>query len=687
MQIKATTFAQWLVQGDYYQLELEAEQLLFTSHKFQVSVPFDKWSGKVTFQRGLVWGSLCFYNRNDQIAWRVSGLPWQECDAIINTVLNAYSDWKESKIAMLNQLKPQMLDLVESFASQRRFLKQTEALMMIENLYDLFEQTGLSIPLAEQLQPDCIAPVLNWLTKPEEQLKELNETWLEAQKVEWKEFFSECESQPLNESQQSALLLNEDHTLVLAGAGSGKTSVLVARVRYLIESGQAQADEILLLAFGRQAAQEMSGRIIEKLGFDIGQKVKVATFHQLGLDIIRHVEYQQPKLSCLVRDVKSRKEWFSHVLDSEWKNSTATNRWKTHLKKWPIAYLRGDVDLKEESHNEKLQEWLYKQICQLNALQLDKKEIIERIETHIDAARLKSELNIVWPFFKAYVRTLKHEDAIDYELMISKAKQYINDKKYDLPWSFVMVDEYQDISPQRLDLIEAICHNENAHNTKATLFAVGDDWQAIYRFAGADVSLTTGFEKRFQSTQIAQLSTTYRFNDQIGAVANRFIQENPMQLKKELVSFTKQKRKAVKVIEHSSIEKELLSLSKNARKGENVIILGRNHNHKPDNFDEWLKYYPGLNLEYKTCHASKGTEADYVFIVEMTDGQFPIKARAESLDGALLPHEEEFSYAEERRLFYVALTRAKRKAWVVYHGKPSPFVQELVDKDYPVIIE
>ena len=97
MQIKATTFAQWLVQGDYYQLELEAEQLLFTSHKFQVSVPFDKWSGKVTFQRGLVWGSLCFYNRNEQVAWRVSGLPWQECDAIINTVLNAYADWKESK--------------------------------------------------------------------------------------------------------------------------------------------------------------------------------------------------------------------------------------------------------------------------------------------------------------------------------------------------------------------------------------------------------------------------------------------------------------------------------------------------------------------------------------------------------------------------------------------------------------
>ncbi|MGR6861909.1 UvrD-helicase domain-containing protein [Aliivibrio salmonicida] len=304
MQIKATTFAQWLVQGDYYQLELEQEQLLFTSHKCQVSVPFDKWSGKVTFQRGLVWGALCFYNRNEQVAWRVSGLPWQECDAIINTVLNTYSDWKESKVEMLNQLKPQMLDLVEQFTSQIRFLKQTEALLMVEKLYDLFEKTGLSIPLAELLQPDCIAPVVDWLADPDLQLKNLNETWLEDQKIEWKAFFSECESQPLNESQQGALLLNEDHTLVLAGAGSGKTSVLVARVSYLIESGQAQANEILLLAFGRQAAQEMSGRIIEKLGFELGQNVKVATFHQLGLEIIRHVEYQQPKLSCLITDVK-----------------------------------------------------------------------------------------------------------------------------------------------------------------------------------------------------------------------------------------------------------------------------------------------------------------------------------------------------------------------------------------------
>ncbi|MGR6839346.1 DNA helicase IV [Aliivibrio wodanis] len=687
MQIKATTFAQWLVQGDYYQLELEQEQLLFTSHKFQVSVPFDKWSGKVTFQRGLVWSSLCFYNRNDQIAWRVSGLPWQECDESINRVLNSYANWKESKISLLNELQPQMVELVETFCHQKRFLKQTEALLMVEKLYDLFEQTGLSIPLAKQLKPDCMALVLDWLTEPEQQLKTLNEDWLENQKIEWKTFFSQCESQPLNESQQSALLLNEDHTLVLAGAGSGKTSVLVARVNYLIESGQAQADEILLLAFGRQAAQEMSGRIIEKFGFDVGQKVKVATFHQLGLDIIRHVEYQQPKLSCLVTNEKDRKEWFSHVLDSEWKNATAVNRWKKHLKKWPIAYLRGDVDLKEESHNEKLQEWLYKQICQLNALQLDKKAVIKKIEYHADAVRLKSELNIVWPFFKAYERTLKQEEAIDYEIMITKAKRYINDKKYDLPWSFVMVDEYQDISPQRLDLIESICHNENIHQNKATLFAVGDDWQAIYRFSGADVSLTTDFETRFQSTKVTQLSTTYRFNDQIGAVANRFIQENPLQLKKELTSFTKQKRKAVKVIEHQSIEKELLSLSKNIRDGEKVVILGRNHSHKPDNFDDWVKYYPGLNLEYNTCHASKGTEADYVFIVEMTAGQFPMKTRTISLDGALLPHEEDFPYAEERRLFYVALTRAKKKVWIIYHGKPSPFVQEIVDKDYPVIID
>ncbi len=189
MQIKATPFAQWLVQGDFYQLELEQEQLLFTSHKYQVSVPFDKWSGKVTFERGLIWGALCFYNRNEQVAWRVSGLPWEECDAIINAVLNAYADWKESKVLLLNQLQPQMIELIEDFSANKRFLKQTEALMMVEKLYDLFEQTKISIPLAEQLQPDCIAPVIDWLTEPEEQLKVLNDNWLEEQKVEWKTFF------------------------------------------------------------------------------------------------------------------------------------------------------------------------------------------------------------------------------------------------------------------------------------------------------------------------------------------------------------------------------------------------------------------------------------------------------------------------------------------------------------------
>ncbi|MGX6678114.1 UvrD-helicase domain-containing protein, partial [Vibrio cholerae] len=90
-----------------------------------------------------------------------------------------------------------------------------------------------------------------------------------------------------------------------------------------------------------------------------------------------------------------------------------------------------------------------------------------------------------------------------------------------------------DISPQRLRLLQALCEQNQG---QCNLFAVGDDWQSIYQFAGSDVDLTTGFASRFAHSTVHHLDTTYRFNDQIGAVANRFIQQNPHQLPKTLNS-------------------------------------------------------------------------------------------------------------------------------------------------------
>ncbi|WP_159146042.1 UvrD-helicase domain-containing protein, partial [Klebsiella pneumoniae] len=121
---------------------------------------------------------------------------------------------------------------------------------------------------AQKHLPTVFDTLLPWLLDTSATLYERNKAWLEIERANWTVLFSQCESSPLNVSQQYAVLLNDDHNLVLAGAGSGKTSVLTARVSYLLQSHLAKPEQILLVAFARDAAQEMAERLKNKIGLE-----------------------------------------------------------------------------------------------------------------------------------------------------------------------------------------------------------------------------------------------------------------------------------------------------------------------------------------------------------------------------------------------------------------------------------
>ena len=230
------------------------------------------------------------------------------------------------------------------------------------------------------------------------------------------------------------------------------------------------------------------------------------------------------------------------------------------------------------------------------------------------------------------------------------------------PWKHILVDEFQDISPQRAALLAAL----RKQNSQTTLFAVGDDWQAIYRFSGAQMSLTTAFHENFGEGDRCDLDTTYRFNSRIGEVANRFIQQNPGQLKKPLNSLTNGDKKAVTLLDEGQLDALLDKLSGYAKPEERILILARYHHMRP---------------------ASKGQQADYVIIVGLQEGSdgFPAAARESIMEEALLPPVEDFPDAEERRLMYVALTRARHRVWALFNKEnPSPFVDILKNLDVPV---
>ncbi len=683
MQLTANKTAQFFVQHEYYHIEITSDSLILSSESSEEHIPFNVWSGRVQVKNGLIWGSLMFFahhHEGQQRAWLIQGLPLSKCREFARYAVAAYQQWHKNQCQQLIKYLPQWEGSVQRFTKQPSFLTHSTVEKWRDQITKDLHEMEITLDDAMLRMPSRMACIEPWIIRSDTELRARNEQWMETELENWQVLFSQIETSPLNYSQKRAVLLNDDNNLVLAGAGSGKTSVLTARVAYLLQSHLARSEDILMLAFGRDAAEEMNQRLSDKIGLS-AEGVKVNTFHQLGLHILNQVEPRGVTISPLALEDNQRQNWCIDWLKKHWMTPTNFKRWQKHLSKWPIAYLAGDDELGSHVENPKLIAWLEKQLMQLSATGTTKKEIQQRLVDHPEYTRLNSELALVWPCFQAWQQQLKEQGHIDFNLMITRATQYVSKGKFKAPWRYIMVDEYQDISPQRLALIEALCQQEQG----CVLFAVGDDWQSIYQFAGSDVDLTTGFAERFPHSTVHHLDTTYRFNNQIGEVANRFVQQNPAQLEKQLNSHKEQKSKAVTLTPIANVEKVLDQLNRSAKSTQSVLLLGRNHYHKPELLGDWQKRFGLLNIQFMTCHASKGKEADFVIVLNVDEGQFPTRVKALHIDGALTQSDDQYPYAEERRLFYVAMTRAKRKVWITYTGSGSSFVKELINDDYPII--
>lgn len=690
MRLTAGWLAQWLVQGDYCSIALGDNCLILDSQTETEEISFDDWDGAITVHRGVIWGSMEITSADQEYCWIVHGLPWAQCKQFASMLLDAYRNWACGRVEKLDSVLPEMLQRIDGFTGQSSYLRQSDHLDLNKFLQKSLAMTGLTQELAASFRPMAFEKVGPWLEDNTDWVEGANRKWLHDEADKWASWFDKFESSPLNDSQRQAVLINQDHNLVLAGAGTGKTSVLVARAGYLIANQVARPEEILMLAFGRKAAEEMSERLSQK----VNSNIKVATFHSLGTQIIQAVEGSMPNVSPLALDEKARADWIAEMLTEQWQTAASAKRWQKHLTQWRIPGFKADNSMEKQARSEQLAAWIWRHIELLGQRGATKSELVQCIESSdgkASPARMKSELALLWPCFRAYQQHLKANKQIDFNTMIQKATEYVANGKFVPEWRFVMVDEYQDISPHRLALIEALCHSQHDDKPRPTLFAVGDDWQAIYRFAGADVNLTTGFEARFGSSHITELGTTYRFNSMIGEVANVFIQQNPQQLRKNLTSFKKQKRKAVTLLCQDLLEQELVQLASQHGKSQDsqpvsVLLLGRNNNQRPEKLKNWQKQWPQLDLNFMTCHASKGREAEYVFILDVNRGTFPAPDRETGLAACLQARNEQFSDAEERRLFYVALTRAKKHVWVCADPeKTSPFINELIDEKYPVM--
>ncbi len=674
--------------------------------------------------------------------------------------------------------------------------------------------------------------------------------------LRWQEFFDTFEKNPLTPEQRLSIVADEDATLVLAGAGSGKTSVITAKAAYLVKAGIRKPEEILLLAFARDAAKEMS----ERIELRCGRPLEARTFHALAYDIIGAVEGNKPSLAAHATDDKAflalLKEilralvetvseisksiiwWFSYArLDekSEW-DFKQKHEYYAFIEKADLRTLQGErvksfeelmianwlyengveyeyepdyehhiadtgrrnycpdfrlrnsgayiehfgvrrrkmgdgsyrfstapfVDSDEylagmawkrevhtshettlietfsyEREDGRLLEALAEKIAPFETLKPRSRETLfdrvvelKQVDSFVQLLgtflrhykgggysladceakgqklklchRARAFLSIFEPVHREYQKRLGSR--IDFEDMILRASEYVENGQYSSSYRHILVDEFQDISRSRGRLVRAL----KAQYPDARIFGVGDDWQSIYRFAGADINLMRNFGNEFGGSfdgqtavhRTVDLGRTFRSVDKIAYAARKFVLKNPAQISKTVIpagEATYPAIRAVSTFRHDAEEKllkVLQSLSELAdleRKSASVLLLGRYNYVAPTGLTRLRRDFPNLDLSFRTIHSSKGLEADHVVLLNLYRGRtgFPSEIVDDPLLSLVSPDAEPFKNAEERRVMYVGMTRARRTVTLIGSAsKQSAFVSELMgDPEYGISAE
>ena len=694
-------------------------------------------------------------------------------------------------------------------------------------------------------------------------LTDIQQEYEKKELEKYSHFFDQVESRPLTQRQREACVIDEDNNLVLAGAGSGKTSVMIGRAGYLIKSGAAKPEEILMLAFASDAAKEMQQRIEEKLSGLGNELPQALTFHTAGMEVIVKSRKAgdtrgRPAIAAIRSDSSGAKfkylvnQWHEQLFETdpnyrktvfdyfgcyqkvlpnpfefesldEYKNSLVASELITlkgdkadsfselqvanYLFCNGVAYKHGayyehdtataeyraykpdfylpDYDLyieyqgidragntapyvdreayhqkmawNKEVHKEKgtmlielfhyeLMEGTlfdsidrqlkelgveYKPIpaeemlSKLTELGADIKKISEVLISLIDkykennfivgrsdeiieqsgSYQLKAAAKMLMPILKIYEDHIG-ENEVDFNDMINKAIECL-DQGFQSSWKYILVDEFQDISDQRAELLLKL----KVSNPECSLFGVGDDWQAIYRFAGSNLLHTTNFNRKFGRDRRVHLDKTFRYNDSISEVSSRFVLKNHNQINKDISTISHVSDPAVSVLmmdkpvgneDNSRLDRVLAKIRERieADTEATVYVLTR-YNLRPtkeishDSFKGMQQKYAKKTQDGKslivtndTIHKSKGQEKDFVVVFDLEPGDygFPSTRKDDPLFEPFSPPKEDFEHAEERRLFYVALTRARHRVYLVADmNNPSEFVTELLkDEEYSI---
>ena len=775
----------------------------------------------------------------------VAGLAKSEASALSDAIETARVSWWRDQLAPKISALRSVHDRLADLADPREYAHSEAIRDLVQDAQAVAGGLVGHWPDALSDAPEIrmLRGILEFLEAPGDARSKANEAFVANELVRSRDLFDRIEARPLTDEQRKAVVVDEKRNLVVAAAGSGKTSVIVAKAGWLVRRGYRKPSELLLLAFARDARNEMEERIRARLGANAAKGVTVRTFHSLGMAIIGEAEGKRPalartaesdralfdRLKAIVTELlaagalsETLLEWFQdrfapyrgqHEFESwgaywnyirrneirslkgdevksyeeceianflylngiayeyeapyEHETATAERRqykpdfhlpdhgiyiehfgldaagntapfvdrekyleemaWKrkVHAERGTVLVetftreraegrLIRNLEVKLTEHGvaltplprDRVFEALEDQgridpfirvlatfLQHFKGSRLSREELARRARSVDDEGRAEAFLTVFGPVFELYREMLARAGEIDFHDMINRATEHVEAGRYRSPFGYILVDEFQDISPARARLLKALLDNSPG----SQLFAVGDDWQAIYRFGGSDIAVMREFGDRFGDFERIDLETTFRCSDRIAGVATDFVLRNPAQIRKTVRATREADGPAVHVGlpgdgELSLLKEALDRIAEDAARHDgpsDVLLLGRYRHLQPLNLRSLAKQYPGLRFSWMTVHRSKGLEADYTVVLGLCAGKygFPVEMADDPLLNLVMAAPEAHANAEERRLLYVALTRARRQVFLLAEGgPPSSFVTELTDGGYDVAV-
>ena len=318
------------------------------------------------------------------------------------------------------------------------------------------------------------------------------------------------------------------------------------------------------------------------------------------------------------------------------------------------------------------------------------KEVLQQAKNADDERSVFIIKNIFQPVYERYINALSDSNQIDFTDAILQATEICR-TSHPVEYDYIIVDEFQDISVDRYNFLKVLREG----NPPAKLYCVGDDWQSIYRFSGSDMALFNQFPEYFGTTEINKIETTYRFGEPLVSLSSNFIQRNKAQIQKNIHSFSSEMRTELEFYAYDRRDycNTIGQLVASIPSDKSIFLLGRY------SFDDYYLsfmyqsikegnrfYYVigGRKIEFLTVHKSKGLEANYVILLQCNKDTygFPSQVSDDPVLNYVLTKSDQFPYGEERRLFYVAITRAKIKTFVLYDKRfPSVFVDEFLQPE------